>query len=229
MPSGHTILVVDDEAGILRLLRLELTTQGYDVIAVSSGDDAIATASTRRIDLALVDIVMPGMSGLDVLRAMKQRWKFPVLLLTARGSDADRAAGMELGADDYVLKPFSPEDLSSRIRHALREDGSSEQEVVRAGRIVIDLSRRLVRRNEQPVHLTATEWRLLEVMARGAPRVIPNERLLSSVWGAEYARDIDYLKVWMSRLRRKLGDNTHAQTLLKAPDGSGYFLHLSAS
>jgi DNA-binding response OmpR family regulator len=221
------VLAVDDEAGILRLIKLELTTQGFRVVTAESGEEALRTAEEQRPDIALLDIVMPEMTGLEVMRKLRERTTIPVILLTAKGSDADKVRGLEMGADDYIAKPFSPEELSARVRSVLRRTvgSSSTENVVHVDNIEIDLNRRLVKRDGELVVLTRTEWMLLQHLAANAGKIMLNTELLSKVWGPEYRDDLQYLRVWVSRLRRKLETDPSKPQLIKTFQGIGYMLN----
>jgi two-component system KDP operon response regulator KdpE len=226
MTTGPLVLAVDDESGILRLIKLELTTQVFRVVTAENGEEALRMAEEHRPDIALLDIVMPDITGLEVMRKLRERTNIPVILLTAKGSDADKVRGLEMGADDYLAKPFSPEELSARVRAVLRRAvGSSGLEnVVRVENVEIDLNRRLVKRDGELVTLTRTEWMLLQHLAANAGKVMLNAELLSKVWGPEYRDDLQYLRVWVSRLRRKLETDPSSPRLIKTFQGIGYML-----
>jgi len=226
MSTEPLVLAVDDEAGILRLIKLELTTQGFRVVTASSGEEALRMAEEQRPDIALLDIVMPEMTGLEVMRRLRDRSSIPVILLTAKGSESDKVRGLELGADDYLAKPFSPDELSARVRAVLRRSvGSSAAEnIVHVGSVEVDLNRRLVKRSGKIVTLTRTEWMLLQHLAANVGKIMLNAELLSKVWGPEYRDDLQYLRVWVSRLRRKLEDDPSKPKLIKTFQGIGYML-----
>ncbi|TAK57970.1 MAG: response regulator transcription factor [Dehalococcoidia bacterium] len=226
MSTEPLVLAVDDEAGILRLIKLELTTQGFRVVTASSGEEALRLAEEQRPDIALLDIVMPEMTGLEVMRRLRERSSIPVILLTAKGSESDKVRGLELGADDYLAKPFSPDELSARVRAVLRRSvGSSAAEnIVHVGSVEVDLNRRLVKRSGKIVTLTRTEWMLLQHLAANVGKIMLNAELLSKVWGPEYRDDLQYLRVWVSRLRRKLEDDPSKPKLIKTFQGIGYML-----
>ena len=210
----------------LRLIKLELTTQGFRVVTASSGEEALRMAEEQRPDIALLDIVMPEMTGLEVMRRLRERSSIPVILLTAKGSESDKVRGLELGADDYLAKPFSPDELSARVRAVLRRSvGSSAAEnIVHVGSVEVDLNRRLVKRSGKIVTLTRTEWMLLQHLAANVGKIMLNAELLSKVWGPEYRDDLQYLRVWVSRLRRKLEDDPSKPKLIKTFQGIGYML-----
>ena len=229
MSTEPLVMAVDDEAGILRLIKLELSTQGFRVVTASSGEEALRTAEEQRPDIALLDIVMPEMTGLEVMRRLRERSTIPVILLTAKGSEGDKVRGLELGADDYLAKPFSPDELSARVRAVLRRTvgSSSTENVVHISNIEVDLNRRLVKRDGKIVTLTRTEWMLLQHLAANAGKIMLNAELLSKVWGPEYRDDLQYLRVWVSRLRRKLEEDPSKPQLIKTFQGIGYMLAAS--
>ena len=229
MSTEPLVMAVDDEAGILRLIKLELSTQGFRVVTASSGEEALRTAEEQRPDIALLDIVMPEMTGLEVMRRLRERSTIPVILLTAKGSEGDKVRGLELGADDYLAKPFSPDELSARVRAVLRRTvgSSSTENVVHISNIEVDLNRRLVKRDGKIVTLTRTEWMLLQHLAANAGKIMLNAELLSKVWGPEYRDDLQYLRVWVSRLRRKLEEDPSKPKLIKTFQGIGYMLAAS--
>ena len=226
MTAEPLILAVDDEVGIQRLIKLELSSQGFRVVTASGGEEALRLAEQQRPDIAVLDIVMPDMSGLEVMRKLRERTGIPIILLTAKDNDADKVRGLELGADDYLVKPFNPEELSARVRAVLRRSvGLSNAEIpVRAGDVEIDLNRRLVKRNGEIVTLTRTEWMLLQHLAANAGKVMLNTELLSKVWGPEYRDDLQYLRVWVSRLRGKLEADPSSPAIIKTLQGIGYLL-----
>lgn len=224
------VLVVDDEPGILRLLKQELSVQGFRVIGASSGEEALRLAEEHRPDIVLLDILMPDISGLEVMRGLRQRSNAPVILVTARDTDMDKIRGLELGADDYIVKPFNPEEVAARVRAVLRRASGlppGGRRLLSAGGLEIDLERRLVMRQGKLVPLTRTEWQLLQHLAAHAGKVLTNRELLSKVWGPEYGDDVQYLRVWVARLRRKLGDSAARQAIIKTMPGIGYMLEAS--
>jgi two-component system, OmpR family, KDP operon response regulator KdpE len=226
MTSEPLVLAVDDEAGILRLIKLELSQQGFRVVTAGDGEEALRIAEEQRPDIVLLDIVMPEMTGLEVMRKLREQSNAPVILVTAKDTDSDKVRGLELGADDYIVKPFSPDELGARIRAVLRRSigVSGSERMVRAGEVEIDLDRRLVTRNGDPIALTRTEWLLLQHLAANAGKVMMNAELLSKVWGPEYRDDVQYLRVWVSRLRHKLELEPADPTIIKTRQGIGYLL-----
>jgi two-component system KDP operon response regulator KdpE len=221
------ILAVDDEAGILRLIKLELSSQGFRVVVAGDGEEALRLAEQQRPDIVVLDIVMPQMNGLEVMRRLRERTSVPVILLTAKDHDDDKVRGLELGADDYLVKPFNPEELSARVRAVLRRGyrpAAGGDNIVTVGNVEIDLDRRLVKKDGEVVSLTRTEWMLLQHLAANAGKVMLNTELLSKVWGPEYRDDLQYLRVWVSRLRSKLEPDPSSPTIIKTLQGIGYLL-----
>ncbi|HET6614556.1 MAG TPA: response regulator transcription factor [Dehalococcoidia bacterium] len=226
MNTGPLVLAVDDEPGILRLIKLELTPQGFRVLTAENAAEAMEVAQEYRPDIALLDIVMPDMSGLELMRELRERGDLPVILLTAKGSDTDKVRGLEMGADDYLAKPFSPDELSARVRAVLRRavGSTAVDNIVRIDDVEIDLNHRLVRSGGELISLTRTEWMLMQHLAANAGKVMLNAELLSKVWGPEYRNDLQYLRVWVSRLRHKLEKDPSKPRLIKTFQGIGYML-----
>jgi two-component system KDP operon response regulator KdpE len=227
MTVDPLILAVDDEAGILRLIKLELTSQGFRVVVANDGEEALRLAEQQRPDIVVLDILMPDMTGLEVMRRLRERSQVPVILLTGKDHDEDKVRGLELGADDYLVKPFNPDELSARVRAVLRRSvapGSGAGTTVTVGNIEIDLNRRLVKKDGVVIALTRTEWMLLQHLATNAGRVMLNAELLSKVWGPEYRDDLQYLRVWISRLRSKLEADPSKPQIIKTLPGIGYLL-----
>ncbi len=219
------VMSVDDESGILRLIDAELSSQGFRVITATNGEDALRLAEEHRPDIAVLDIMMPGISGLEVMRKLRERGSIPVILVSAKNTNLDKVRGLELGADDYISKPFDPEELSARIRAVLRRaqvDQPKPESLIRAGNVEVDLERRLVKKNGALVKLTRTEWMLLQYLAANAGKVMVNNQLLSKVWGLEYREEFQYLRVWVFRLRNKLEDDPPNPRIIKTLTGIGY-------
>ena len=229
MANEPLVLAVDDELGMIRLLRLELTAQGFRVITASNGEEALTLAETNRPDIVLLDVAMPEMNGHEVLRALRERSPVPIILVTARDREVDKVRGLELGADDYIVKPFGADEMAARIRAVLRRTaGVAPDQVVRAGKIAVDLGKRLVYREDEQVALTRTEWQLLQHLAANSGKVILSGELLSKVWGPEYRDDLQYLRVWVSRLRQKIEETPSAPVIIKTLPGIGYMFQPDA-
>ncbi|MCC6628589.1 MAG: response regulator transcription factor [Chloroflexi bacterium] len=222
------VLVVDDEAPIQRFLRAELEAQGFRVLLAGNGVDALQHLEDDRPDLVLLDVMMPEMDGFETLRRLRQHSPVPVIMLTARGSDTDKVRGLQSGADDYITKPFNPEELSARIGAVLRRSqahvGGPRVLDYRDDAVTIDLDRRAVTVRGDEVRLSKTEWHLLEELASHAGRVMLHRELLARIWGAEYVDDVHYLRIWVSRLRAKLERDPSAPALIHTMPGLGYRL-----
>ena len=230
MASEPLVLGVDDEAGILRLVKLELTAQGFRVITASNGRDALVLIEEQRPDIILLDIVMPDLSGFELLRSIRERWHTPVIMVTARDREVDKVRGLAAGADDYIVKPFGADELGARIRAVLRRaTGIDVDQVVVSGRIQVDLGRRLVKRDGEDVALTRTEWLLLQYLAANPGKVILNSELLSKVWGPEYRDDLQYLRVWVSRIRQKIESEPGSPSIIITRPGIGYMFQADAA
>jgi two-component system KDP operon response regulator KdpE len=222
------LLVADDEPRITKLVSMALSEEGFRVVTASSGEEALAKAEQIRPDIILLDIMMPDLDGIEVMRQLRERRPVPVILLTAKGSTADKAKGLDLGADDYVAKPFHPDELAARVRAVLRRASGAAQGVgvIAFDDIEIDLERRLVTRKGELVQLSRTEWLLLQHLAANAGKVVLHTELLTKVWGPEYRDDLQYLRVWVSRVRRKLGAKPGDPGRIKTFQGIGYLLDI---
>jgi two-component system KDP operon response regulator KdpE len=222
------VLVVDDEAPIQRFVRAELEAQGYRVLTAGGGAEALARVEDDRPDLVLLDLMMPEMDGFETLRRLRERSPVPVIMLTARAGDLDKVRGLQSGADDYVTKPFNPEELTARIAAVLRRGqaavGGPRVLAYPAAAVTIDLDRRAVTARGQEVRLSKTEWQLLEELAGHAGRAMLHRELLARIWGPEYVDDVHYLRIWVSRLRAKLERDPAAPTLIHTLPGLGYRL-----
>jgi len=218
------VLVVDDEQPILRTIAANLRARGYQVLTASSGEAALAAAEVHQPDCVVLDLGLPGISGLEALRRLRTWTTTPVVILTAVDGERDKVAALDLGADDYVTKPFGMAELLARIRVALRHGqahGPERPHRIQAGEVTIDLDAGLVTRHGQPVRLTRTEYRLLEVLATNAGRLCTHRFLLEQVWGPGYEEESQYLRVYVANLRKKLDDPAAPQLLLTEP-GMGY-------
>jgi two-component system, OmpR family, KDP operon response regulator KdpE len=224
MTTQPLVLAVDDEPGVLRLIKLELTALDFRVVTTSDPREALHIMEEQRPDVILLDVLMPEMSGLEMLREIRERRDTPVIFVSAKDRDIDKVRGLELGGDDYVVKPFSADELAARIRAVLRRHVGVGQssEPLRADGLEIDFDRRTVRRGEEDVALTRTEWMLLQFLASKPGKVLLNAELLSHVWGPEYRDDLQYLRVWVSRLRKKIERDPSNPMIIKTMPGIGY-------
>jgi two-component system KDP operon response regulator KdpE len=220
------VLVADDEPRITKLVSIALGEEGFRVVTAGSGEEALAKAEEVRPDIVLLDIVMPDLDGIEVMRQLRERRPVAVILLTAKGSTADKAKGLDLGADDYIAKPFHPDELAARVRAVLRRSSGAQpgSGVLKFDDVEIDLERRMVTRDGELVQLSRTEWLLLQHLAANAGKVVLHTELLTKVWGPEYRDDLQYLRVWVSRVRRKLGAEPGEPGRIKTFQGIGYLL-----
>jgi DNA-binding response OmpR family regulator len=229
METEPTVLAVDDEKPILNVIATELKLQGFRVITAQNAEEALALADEYRPDIGVLDLLMPDVGGLELMRRLRERHHLPVILLTAMGASTDKVKGLEMGADDYVAKPFDPSELAARVRAVLRRaatDSSDKENVVLAdeGRVEINLDKRTVRRDGELVNLSRTEWLLLQYLAANAGKVMLNNQILSAVWGPEYRDEFQYLRVWVFRLRQKLEENPSSPRIIKTRPGIGLML-----
>jgi DNA-binding response OmpR family regulator len=226
--EGARILVVDDDPLLVRLVRTHLEKAGYRVLSAADGEQAVEVAANELPDLVVLDLMLPKLDGYDVCRRIREFSMVPVVMLTARGEPVDRLRGFEMGADDYLSKPFVPAELLARVRAVLRrsQQGSSSTTpaVVRCGEIAIDLLRRRVTVRDEVVKLTATEFHLLQELAVNAGKVLSHTDLLTKVWGPEYRDDRDYLWAYVRHLRRKLEPEPANPVYIKSATGFGYVL-----
>jgi two-component system alkaline phosphatase synthesis response regulator PhoP len=222
--APETVLVVDDEPAIRELVRFALEREGFQVEMAADGWEGLNLARTQKPDLVVLDLMLPGLSGEEVCRALRAETDIPVLMLTARKEESDRIAGLELGADDYVTKPFSPRELTARVRAILRRtrgrDGASPA-APEAG-LVIDLERRRVTLDGRPVELTYTEFELIRTLKGHPGRVFSREVLLSRVWGQDYFGDTRTVDVHIRHLREKLGEDPAQPRFIETVRGVGY-------
>jgi two-component system KDP operon response regulator KdpE len=228
MTAAPLVLVVEDEEQILKFLRAALDSHGYRYAEARNGEEALRQAATRSPDVVLLDLGLPDIDGLEVTRRLREWSAVPIVVLSARGRERDKVAALDLGADDYVTKPFGVGELLARVRAALRRaaapERGAEQGVVEIRGLKMDLERRRVTRDGAEVHLTPIEYRLLALLARNAGRVMTHEQLLRQVWGPGYTEQKHYLRVYMGQLRHKLErDPARPKYLINEP-GVGYRL-----
>jgi two-component system KDP operon response regulator KdpE len=222
--AARLVLVVDDEPWVGKLVATALRDQGFRVETATNGQQALAAFARLEPDLVLLDVLMPEVDGLEVLRHIRATSAVPVILLTAKGAPSEIAAGLDLGADDYIAKPFHPDEIGARVRAVLRRTSAGPARIVQCADITIDLGRRMATRAGRRVALTRTEWLLLQELAAHADRVVLHTQLLTAVWGPEYRGEFNYLRIWISRLRRKLGVPVGASGPIRTFQGIGYLL-----
>ena len=221
--TSATVLVVDDEPQIRRVLRTTLTSHGYSVIEARSGDEALEMIRGEHVDLILLDLNMPGRSGLEICREIRASGDVPIIMLTVRNSERDKVQALDAGADDYVVKPFGSEELMARIRAALRRAAPAESlPSFGSNDLSIDFDRRLVTVKGQPVRLTPKEFDLLRYLVLNQGRPLAHRRLLQAVWGPDYGDETEYLRVFINQLRKKIEPDPHHPRYIHTEPWVGY-------
>ncbi|GAB3757684.1 response regulator [Microlunatus parietis] len=219
------ILAVDDDPAILRTLRINLRARDYDVETVGDGRSALQVINERMPDLVLLDLGLPDLDGVSVLAKLREFSAVPVVVLSARHESDDKVEALDLGADDFVTKPFGMEELLARIRAALRrgpDQLAGDQSVITTERLRLDLAEQIATRDGEEVHLTPTEWRLVAALARRPGRLVRQTELLQEVWGPAYHRETNYLRVYFAQLRRKLEAEPSHPRHFRTEPGVGY-------
>ena len=222
---NESVLIVDDEPAVRRFLRVTLAAQSYNILEATTGQEALATAAKDKPDIIVLDIGLPDIDGVEVTKLLRQWTDMPIIVLSVRGSEGDKIAALDAGADDYLTKPFSVGELLARIRAALRRvTQKSGGPIFTNGSLKVDLSRRLITVSSLEVQLTPTEYELLGVLITHAGKVLTHHFLLQEVWGVEYGEELHMLHVNISNLRRKIEqDSAHPQLIITEP-GVGYRL-----
>jgi two-component system, OmpR family, KDP operon response regulator KdpE len=221
--TQQTILVVEDEPALLRALRINLRARGYEAITVGAGRPALEHATQRNLDAVILDLGLPDLDGIELIRELRLITSAPVIVLSGRTGPGDKIGALDAGADDYVTKPFSMEELLARLRAALRRDGPvPSARPVAIGAATVDLDAHLATRDGEQVRLTPTEWRLLEILIRHPGQLVSGRRLLTEVWGPSYQQSGHYLRFHMAGLRRKLEDDPARPRHLLTEPGMGY-------
>ncbi|HEX6425078.1 MAG TPA: response regulator transcription factor [Acidimicrobiales bacterium] len=223
----HRVLVVDDEATIRDIVRRYLVAEGFEVDEAADGEQALARCAAAAPDVVVLDVLMPGLDGIEVLRRLRAGSDVYVILLTAKAEEVDKLVGLSVGADDYITKPFSPRELVARVRAVLRRrrdvpEAITDREVLSFRGLTIDLARREVRRGESPVALTALEFDLLVMLAEAPGRVWTRRQILERVWGWDHVGDDRVVDVHVRNLRRALGDDATAPSIVGTVRGVGY-------
>ncbi|MBK4346689.1 response regulator [Lacisediminihabitans sp. G11-30] len=217
------ILVVDDDAQILKALRINLAARGYDVSLARSGPEALDVAAKTKPELVLLDLGLPGFSGIRVIEGLRGWTEVPILVVSGRSDSADKVDALDAGADDYVTKPFAIDELLARIRALSRRATTEPDEPVTSfGDVVVDLAGHTVTKAGEPVKLTPTEWHILEVLVRNPRRLVTKHLLLTSVWGPGYEKEDGYLRLYLAQLRKKLEPEPSRPRYLLTEPGMGY-------
>jgi two-component system, OmpR family, KDP operon response regulator KdpE len=216
------VLVCDDETQILRALRVILRDAGFEVITAQTAEEALDQAALRAPDAAIVDLILPDGDGVEVCRSIREWSQMPILVLSAVGEEREKVRALDAGADDYVTKPFGPDELIARLNAALRRAGRAEEPTVSADGLEIDLAGHRVRRDGHEIHLTPKEFDLLRVLARNRGRLMTHRALLGEVWGHAYEDDTHTLRVHIANLRRKIEPDAQAPRYIKTDPGIGY-------
>jgi len=222
---GAKILVIDDEIEIRRLLKVGLTAHGYDFLEAATGQEGIYQAAMARPDIVILDMGLPDLEGLAVVSKIREWSKMPIIILSVRGQDNDKVNALDLGADDYLTKPFSMGELMARIRVALRHQGNLKDEpVIQIADLWIDLSRRQVKVAGTEIHLTPTEYDLLKILVANAGKVVTHRHMLTSIWGNNGQEYAQYLRIYISQLRKKIERDPNQPKYILTEPGVGYRL-----
>ncbi|MDQ0455804.1 response regulator [Rhizobium paknamense] len=224
--NAPRILIVDDEPQIQRFLKPALTAAGFDVLEALTGAEALKAVATQAPDLVILDLGLPDMDGKEIIAHLRGWSEVPIIILSARDRESEKIAALDLGADDYVEKPFGIGELTARIRTALRHRGRSESipSLIEADGLGIDTVKRLVFRGSEQVHLTPKEYDLLTLLARHAGRVVTHRTLLTAVWGPAHGDDLHYLRVFIGQLRQKIERDPTEPKIVRTEPGVGYRL-----
>ncbi|GAA3584482.1 response regulator [Amycolatopsis ultiminotia] len=221
-----TVLVVDDEPQIVRALRINLNARGYRVITAHDGTAALKAVAETKPDVVVLDLGLPDLDGTEVIGGLRGWTTVPIIVLSARGDSADKVRALDAGADDYVTKPFGMDELLARLRAAVRRSAvlgaDGGEAVVDTGSFTVDLAAKRVRRDGREVHLTKTEWGVLEMLVRNRGRLVAQKQLLHEVWGPSYQTESHYLRVYLAQLRRKLEPEPSRPRHLLTEPGMGY-------
>lgn len=226
MTNPIHILVIDDEPQILRALKTILTAKQFRVSAAVRGEEGLTLAATALPDLIILDMSLPDMDGIEICKRLREWTATPIIILSVRDSEKDKVAALDAGADDYLTKPFGIEELLARVRVALRHknqaNGGTKSTIVRTGRIEIDMAGFMVHKDKEEISLTATEFKLLSYLASHAGRVLTHQTILSNVWDPAEVDKIEYLRVYIRQLRKKLEDDPDQPKMLMTEPGIGY-------
>ncbi len=220
------ILIVDDDLSIIKLLRANLKAEGFEVIAVMNGDEALHAIEKEALDLVILDIMLPGIDGFQICERVREWTQVPIIMLSARGEEGDKVKCLNMGADDYVTKPFSIEELIARMKAVLRRAEALKSDQMKAevsiGKLNLNFAERRVTFDGREIKLTPTEYRLLQELVLNAGKVLTHSLLLGRVWGPEYAEEREYLHVFIGRLRKELGEDQEKPKYIITVPGIGY-------
>ncbi|GJL52758.1 MAG: DNA-binding response regulator [Nitrospirales bacterium] len=228
MSQGARILVVDDEPQIRRSLQVNLENKGYVVITAASGEEALDAIAQRQPDVVIIDLILPTINGIELTRRIRKQSPVPIIVLSAIGNEQKKVEALETGADDYVTKPFGMEELTARVRSALRRTimVPGTEPIFKSGSLTINFERREVRLDDEPIKLTPTEYDLLKYMIQFTGKVLTHRTLLTAIWGEAYADQAQYLRVFIGQLRKKIERNTSRPQYILTDPGVGYrFTH----
>ena len=228
MIKQFSVLVVDDEPRILKFLKISLAASGYEVLTAGSGPEAIDRLQAQEPDMIVLDVIMPGMDGFETLKQVRAISSIPVIILSGKEANADKVKGLKLGADDYLTKPFSPDELMARIEAVRRrlapEETRRTAEIISIGHITLNPKRHLVLVEGKEITLSRIEWLLLNELIRNAGRLMLYEELLTRLWGPEYRSDVQILRTWISRLRHKIETDTRKAPIIRTIPKTGYII-----
>jgi two-component system KDP operon response regulator KdpE len=227
MTTGALVLVIEDEPQMRRFIRASLSSHGYQVSEAAGGAEAIALATSRNPDVILMDLGLPDIDGIELTRQLREWSRVPVIVISARGREADKVSAQDAGADDYLTKPFGVDELLARIRVALRHAHATQahdETPLTFGALHIDFVRRDVRLGERVIHLTPTEYKMLALLARNAGRVLTHRQIIREVWGPSYAGQNHHVRVHMAELRKKIETDPARPALILTEPGIGYRL-----
>lgn len=217
------VLIVEDEARIARAMQINLHAHGYQVLTVSNGADALKAAAQQPVEIVVLDLGLPDMDGVDVIRGIRGWSSMPIIVLSARHGSEDKVEALDAGADDYVTKPFGLDELLARLRAASRRAGPrDEAPTLETADFVVDLAGKKILKDGGDVRLTPTEWNILELLVRNAGKLVSQQQILTQVWGQAYAKETQYLRVYIAQLRRKLESDPSAPRHLHTEAGMGY-------
>jgi two-component system, OmpR family, KDP operon response regulator KdpE len=223
MTNTNSILIIDDEVQIRRLLEITLSASGYRISEASTGKEGLAMAATGQPLLIILDLGLPDMDGLEILKKLREWYQKPIIILSVRNSEDDIIRALDHGANDYLTKPFRTGELLARIRVAIRQSqGPTEQPILEFGKLSVDLPNHIARKNNEIIRLTSTEFSLLALLAKNEGRVLTHQYILREVWGIGYIEQTQYLRVFVAQLRKKIEDDPAKPRLLTTESGIGY-------